>query len=294
MRVNLNSMSDLLVALNQNKLQSQQASIEVATGRSVNAPSDNPTASALLVQNNDEATFNTSYLKTLGALQNQLSSADAALSSIGTVLQQAVTVGLSGTATLTDSGRAAIATQLQGIQAQLISLANGSYAGNYMFAGTNTNTPPFVVDNTSPSGVSYVGNTTVNQVSIGSGYTLAVNVPGSQIFTAPGHDIFLNMSNLITALQTNTGISAAVTSLSTASLYVSGQRGFFSNALTQAASQTTSLNANTTQIGQAQVDLAGADFATAASNLTQANIGTQATLAAIAKFAANSLFDYIK
>ena len=36
--------------------------------------------------------------------------------------------------------RAAIATQIQGIQSQLLSLANLSYQGNYVFGGTATQT----------------------------------------------------------------------------------------------------------------------------------------------------------
>ena len=42
MRVNPNPMPDLLAALNQTQLESQQASLEISTGRSVNQPSDNP------------------------------------------------------------------------------------------------------------------------------------------------------------------------------------------------------------------------------------------------------------
>ena len=56
-----------------------------------------------------------------------------------------------------------------------MSLANTTYEGNYIFAGTATNAPPYVVDATAPSGVNYKGNTDVNEVSIGNGYKLAVN-----------------------------------------------------------------------------------------------------------------------
>lgn len=294
MRVNPNAMPNLLAALNQNKLFAQKAALEVATGQRVNQPSDDPTAAALLIDNNDQATFNTSYLKSIQSVQGQLSIADSTLSSIGTVLQQAITLGLSGTATLTDSGRATIANEIQGAKDQFLSLTNSSYGGNRLFAGTATATPPFVADSASPSGITYVGNTGVNQVPIGSGYTIATNMPGSQLFTAPGHDVFLAMSNLITALQTNTGIPAAITSLTAANAYVSAQRAFYGNATNQATAQTATLNANTVQIGQQAVDIGGADFSTAATNLTQAQVGTQATLAAIAKFAQNSLFDFLK
>jgi flagellar hook-associated protein 3 FlgL len=295
MRVNPNPITDLLASLNQAKLESQQASIEVSTGRSVNQPSDNPTAAALLVQNNDQATFTAGYLQSLTSVQGQLSTADSTLGSVVTALQRAITLGVEGAnGTLSDADRTAIATELQGIQSQLVSLGNASYQGRYVFAGTNTNTPPFVVDNTVPSGVRYVGNTDVNQVAAGSGYKLAVNVPGSQLFSTTGSDVFLAVNNLIQALQTNTGIGDAVTAVGTASTYLSAQRVFYGNAGNQVQSQTTYLNTAKLQISQQENTLGGADFAAAASNLTQSQVDTQATLAAISKLSQNNLFDYIK
>jgi flagellar hook-associated protein 3 FlgL len=295
MRVNPNPIPDLLAALNQTKLETQQATTEIATGRSVNQPSDNPTAAALLVENNDQATFNSGYLQSLDSVQGQLSTADSSLSAVVTALQRAISLGVEGgNGTLSDGDRAAISTELQGVQSQLVSLANTSYQGHFVFAGTNTSTPPFVVDHTVPSGVNYVGNPGVNQVSVGSGYKLAVNVPGSQLFSAAGNDVFLSINNLIQALQTNTGIGDAVSAVGAASNYISAQRVFYGNAGNQAQSQTTYLNTAKLQISQQQNTLGGADLAVAATNLAQAGIDTQATLAAISKLSQNNLFDYLK
>jgi flagellar hook-associated protein 3 FlgL len=288
-------MPDLLEALNQSQLETQQAMLEISSGRSVNQPSDNPTAAALLVENNDQATFNSGYLQSIGTVQGQLSTADSTLSSVVSALQRAISLGVEGAnGTLSDSDRASIANELQGIQSQLVSLANASYEGRYVFAGTNTNTPPFVVDNTMPSGVSYVGNTDVNQVAIGNGNKLAINQPGSQLFSAPGSDVFLAINNLIQALQSNTGIADAVTSLGAANSYLSAQRVFYGNAANQAQSQSTYLNAAKLQIAQQQNTLGGADLAAAATNLARSQIDTQATLATISKLTENNLFSYLK
>src|SRR5271157_485183 len=177
MRVNPNPMPELLAALNQTELEAQQAQLQISTGKSVNEPSDNPTAAAQLVENNDQATFSNGYLQSLSAVQGQFSTADSTLGSVTSALQQALSLGVeAGGGTLSAGDLSAIAIQLQGIQTQLVSLANTPYEGNYLFAGTLTNTPPFVVG-PGPDGVNYVGNTDVNQVSIGSGYNLAINLP---------------------------------------------------------------------------------------------------------------------
>jgi flagellar hook-associated protein 3 FlgL len=294
MRVNPNPLPDLLAALNQTQLEAQEAALQISTGKSVNEPSDNPTAAGLLVENNDQATFNSGYLQSIGAVQGQLSTANSTLSSVTSALQQAISLGVEGAnGTVSASDRAAIVIQLQGIQSQLVTLANTTYEGNYVFGGSITNTAPYVVDATSPSGVDYVGNSDVNEVSIGNGYKLAVNQPGSQLFSASGNDVFLAVNNLITALH-NSGISTAVNAVTSASSYLSAQAVFYGNATDQTQSQTTYLNAAQLQISEQQNTLGGVDLATAASDLEQSNTDTQAALAAISKFSQNNLFNYLQ
>jgi len=119
------------------------------------------------------------------------------------------TEGANGT--LSDANRQAVADQLIGIRDQVLSLANQTYQGSYVFAGTASSTQPFVLDATQPDGVKYNGNTHVNSVTISQGHTIPVNVPGSQIFTNPAGDVLGSLNGLITALQTNTGLPAANT-----------------------------------------------------------------------------------
>jgi flagellar hook-associated protein 3 FlgL len=295
MRVNPDPMPDLLAALNQTQVEAQEAALQISTGKSVNVPSDNPTAAGLLVENNDQATFTSGYLQSISAVQGQLSTASSTLSSITSALQQAISLGVEGASgTVSASDQVAIVAQLQGIQSQLVSLANATYQGNYVFGGSITNTVPYMVDATSPSGVDYVGNSDVNKVSIGNGYKLAVNQPGSQLFSAPGSDVFLAVNNLIQAVQTNTGIGTAVNAVSAASSYLSAQTVFYGNATDQTQSQTNYLNAAQLQISQQQNTLGGVNLATAANNLDQSNTDTQAALAAITKFSQNNLFDYLQ
>ncbi|MGB7640311.1 MAG: flagellar hook-associated protein FlgL, partial [Terriglobales bacterium] len=207
MRVNPNPMPDLLAALNQTELQEQQAALQISTGRSVNVPSDDPAAAALLVENNDEATFNTGYLQDLTTISSQLSAADSTLSSVQSALQQAISLGVEGgNGTLSDADRAAIVAQLQDIQSQVVSLANTSYQGNYLFSGTATGTAPYSASATDPSGLTYNGNSGIDQVAVGNGYQLAINQPGSALFSAPGNSVFLALNNLITAVQSDTGV----------------------------------------------------------------------------------------
>jgi flagellar hook-associated protein 3 FlgL len=284
MRVQPNPMPDLLAALNRTRLDTQQALLELSSNRRVNQPSDDPAAAAILVQNHDQTISTARYIQSLSSIQGQFQTADSTLSSVILVMQRALTLGVQGAnGTLSDSDRAAVTSELQGIKDQLISLANTTFQGRALFAGTMINSPPFVPDNTSPSGVRYDGNAAVNAVQIGDGYRIAVNKPGSQLFMAPGHDVFQAMTGLVQAMQSNTGFTAAMSSLRDAFDYTSGQRVFYGNTLNQAQAQSTYLGSAKLQLSQQENNLVAADLADAASRLVNSETATNATLAAIGR-----------
>jgi flagellar hook-associated protein 3 FlgL len=62
-----------------------------------------------------------------------------------TSLNSAATLGISGAnGTVSIANKQAIAAQVQGVLTNVISLANTSYQGIYLFGGTASSTPPFV------------------------------------------------------------------------------------------------------------------------------------------------------
>jgi flagellar hook-associated protein 3 FlgL len=295
MRVNPNPTPDLLAALNLTRQTTQDALLQLASGRRVNQPSDDPAAAAVLVDNHDQTTFTNRYVQTLSSITGQFQTADSAISSVISSLTQALTLGVeAANGPLSDADRAAIATELTGIRDQLVSLGNTSFEGTPLFAGTNTGSPPYVLDNTVPSGVRYDGNDNVNHVQIGDGYTIAANKSGSQLFTAAGHDVFQAITGLIAAVQSNTGIDTAVNTVRDSFDYISTQRVFYGNTLNQAQTQTTNLGNVKVQLAQQENTLASADIESAASRLVNSQAATNATLSAIGKISQLSLFDFLK
>ena len=164
-----------------------------------------------------------------------------------------------------------------------------------MFAGTATSTLPFVLNSALPGGVQYNGNSGVDSLDIAQGSTIAINVPGSQIFTNPAGNVIGSLNGLITALQTNTGIGAAVTNVQQASSELNTQSVFFGNALQQLNSTQTYLNNNKTQLATQENAFIGVDLAAAATNLSQATTATNAVLAATNQVLSTlNLLNYIK
>lgn len=295
MRVNPNPTPDLIAAIELTQQQINNDLLQISSGQSVNVPSDNPAASALLVQNADQTSEVDQYLRSIGSVQGEMQNTDATLSSVITALQRAISLGVEGAnGTLNATDRAALANEVQGIQSQLVSLANLSYQGKFVFAGTASQAPPYVLDPSTASGVRYVGNSTVNKITVGDHFSVQTNVPGSQIFSSSGSDMFLAIQNLITNLQSGNNVGDSVTQVTNAYNHINMQRVFYGNAVNQLTSQQSYLNSENTQLAQQQSTLGGADMAAVLSDLTKGETSLQATLAATARTGQTNLFDYLK
>jgi len=293
-RVNPFPMPDLLAALENLQQQQSTATLEMGTGSTINKPSDDPAGAAQMVQIQNASSQVDSYQQSIGSINTQLSTADSTLSSVVTVLQRALSLGVQGAnGTLSDSDRTAIVDELSGIQGELMSLANATYQGQYLFAGT-AETQPFVADPNAASGVSYKGNSGTNLVTIGNGYQVQVNVPGSQIFDGPGADVFQAIHDLISALNANSEIPNAVTEVTNAYNYVTSQRVFYGNAMNQVQTQQGFLATEKVDLSQQENTVAGADMAAVATQVTSDETAINATLSAISSMPRTSLFDYLK
>jgi flagellar hook-associated protein 3 FlgL len=294
MRINPNITSDLLAAVNNAQEQQNTAMLQMASGRRVNKPSDDPAAAAVLVQNQAQSDAVDQYLRSADSIRAQLQTTDSTLNSVVLALTRAISLGVQGAnGPLSDANRASVVGELNGIQEQLLSLANLSFQGQFVFAGTATQTQPFVVDATQPSGVRYDGNNGANSVEVGNGISMQTNLPGSQMFTKPGSDTFQAIHDLITALQTNTGIGAAVTGVRGAFDQITAQRVFYGNALNQLQAQQTYLNSDKLQLSQQQNTVGGANMTAAATNLLSAQNARTAALEVAGRIAQSSLFDFL-
>ena len=137
MRVNPDMSGDVLSAIWQTQSQENTALQQMSTGKRVNVPSDDPLAAAQMVGNQDQSNRTDQYLQNIDTLTSQLQTADGALSSVVQALTQAITLGVQGQPELCrQANRQQIVQNLQGIQSQLVQLANTSVGGNYLFGGT--------------------------------------------------------------------------------------------------------------------------------------------------------------
>lgn len=296
MRVDPNMVPNMLDAIQQSETTLSTALQQVATGKSVNVPSDNPSAAADMVQNTMETAAVDQYTQNVSGVLSTVQTADSSLSSVVSSLTQAVSLGTEGAnGTNSAANQQEIAVQVQGILSSVVSQANATYQGTYLFGGTASTTAPYTADPLSPSGYTYNGNNDVNLVQIGDNLSVQVNLPGSQIFSNANTGVIGSLSSLVSALQSgNTAaIGTATTAVNAALSYVSQQRVVYGNAESQLNAQDTYLQSETVTLASQENSLIGVDEATAATNLSQAETANNAALAAAAKVLPDTLLNYI-
>jgi flagellin-like hook-associated protein FlgL len=214
--------------------QSQQAlataTEQVSTGLRVNQLSDDPAASANMVLSLGVSANVDAYTSNISSALPQMQTADASISSMVTSLNTAVTLGTQGaTGTNSAANTQAIAAQVAGELTSVISQANTSFQGVFLFGGTESTTPPFVAASTtytsskgsialplaSSAGLTNGSVTTVSDATTGDTFT----------FKATGGD---TVASLITAI--GNAVSAGTLSAgTTATINASGQLSIGTN-----------------------------------------------------------------
>src|ERR1700682_5161914 len=166
------NQAQFLAALTQLESNLSQTQNQISTNLAFTAPSQNPVAAGN-VNNYDQALAQSQqYDSNARSAQNRLSTEDTALAQVQTELQSLRDLALqANNASVSSSGRTAIAAQATQIQKSLLSLANTQDGnGEYIFGGFTTNNQPFTL---TASGANYAGDQGQRQVQIAPGHTLA-------------------------------------------------------------------------------------------------------------------------
>lgn len=292
MRVDPFYTQTLVSSLDQAQAREQQLTSELSSGMRISSLSDDPVAAGENVLLLSRIQRDDSFTETSSLVHGQLQVADSVL---GQVLDQLTTaIGLATSAnngTLNASNLKSISNQLAGIVAEVTSLANTNYQGQYIFSGGENSTQPFVTDSSSaPSVTTYYGDSNINYLTTPTGQSIQLNVPGNQTFTS----VFTALNNLVADYADGVSTSASVldtTALSSALNDVSQQRVILDNSITRLTAADQTVSNEQTQITSAQTNLVQADVAQVATDLSLSETQQAALEAVITKLGSGSLFD---
>ena len=311
MRVTSTMFPDALIGqlglLSTRQLQLQN---EAATGLRVQNPADDPAAMRRALDMQAQSKLITQYQTNITSLQNQA----AATSSVTSSLQK-ITDRVNEIATLTDGTKSqqdlnAYATEVNQLIQQAAQLVNSKNAGEYLFGGTRSDVPPFVVATDSSSNVTsvtYQGNTSVNSSEIAEGLTISAQTLGANTTgsgptglitdSRTGADLFSHLISLQTHLLA--GDTASIASTDRPQLTADENNMISQTAtiaalqarLTAASSMATGRSATLTQSISNETN---ADIAQTMVQLSQTQTAYQAALQSGAKILSLSLLDYLR
>jgi flagellar hook-associated protein 3 FlgL len=288
--------------------QMNTAETDLSSGLRVNKASDAPQSVADIFQARADLGNATQVDQNLTLVQAQAQAADSALQSAVQLMDNASSLGLQGSGgsftAASSTQQATLATQVQGLISQMVSISRTAVDGVYIFSGDQGGSPAYQVDPSSPNGVDRLITTqqATAEASDPTGIRFQVaktaqdlfdNRDSSDNFTP--QNVFASLQNLQNALQggNSSTIAQAVDGVNTAAAYLNQQLGFYGEAENRISSAITLAQKFQVQAQTQLSNLQDADVPTEALQLTQTTTAMNAAMSAEAKQPTTSLFDYL-
>ena len=183
MRISTGTLYDSGVSsmqLQTNRLfQTQQ---QIASGRRILTPGDDPVAAARVLEVSQSQSINTQYSVNIGTASDSLGLEEATLGSVSGVLQDVRDIVIhAGDPTLSPSDRASLAGDLRNRYQELLGLANSTDGGGqYLFSGYQGGVRPF--SESAPGVVVYNGDPGQRLIQVSLSRQMAVSDAGVDVF----------------------------------------------------------------------------------------------------------------
>ena len=196
-----------MTSIQSSKARLSELTAQASSGLRVTKPSDDPGATASIMGVLSQQQANTQYGTNISDGLGWLSTADSALTSAQSLVQQAsdLVVQAANSGTSSPAGRSAIATQLASIRDQLLSTANTSYLGRPVFAGTSDTGTAFSTTTDASGATTYAydgtaGAAVTRRTGTGATGTVTVSADGAAAFGTGDASVFAKIQKVIDAL----------------------------------------------------------------------------------------------
>jgi flagellar hook-associated protein 3 FlgL len=285
-----------------NLLSSQEYQLEneASTGQAITAPSDNPVGMAEAMNLQTQNSADTQYAQNISTLQTRATIAGNALTSLQTISEKASEIAASADGTANPTQLQADAGQVTQLIQQAAQLMNTQDGSEYVFGGTASSSAPYTVNtdaNGNVTGVTYSGNTEVNQSDIAQNMAISVDAPGENNTGSGARGVIsdsrygADFFNHLISLQNDllSGNTSAVSSTDASNItkddnniiYQVATNGAAQSRLTAAASFASSQQSG---IQTSLTNVAGVDLTQTMTQLSQTQNSYQAALQTSSQF----------
>jgi flagellar hook-associated protein 3 FlgL len=288
----------------QNSLAKSQA--ELSQGKQVLNPSDAPDQAATIQRLKSILSKQDSYQAGLNSVKARLEGEDSTLQSVSNLLMRSKEVSIqANTDTLSPANRKAIATELQAVRDQLLSLANTrDNNGNYLFSGSRVSQPAF----SGPAGTSpvYQGDQTKMYVPVSEQRSIPTNRTGTDAFVSvsrtdtlgvtSGVGFFQAMDDLIASVSNSihTGMSRGIGEMDSLLQGLSLAQATVGSDLKVIDQQTTVIESTVLNLKTTLSSVEDLDYASAITKMNQQMLSLEAAQSSFAKMSQLNLFNYLK
>jgi len=287
--------TQMLRNVNNNLMRMEKLQDQLSTGRRINKPSDDPVGISFSLRYRSELEANDQYIKNVDSAVSWLEYTDTLLGQAGSVMQRARELAVQGAnKTNPQDAMNSIASEIDQLKEQMLTIANSSFNGKYVFNGELTDVKPYSEDDPGAD----VTDTGKIQYEIGVGVRLAVNVTGNEVFGPAGaeNNIFVALTQLSEDLR-NSDFDAVSDAIETidermdAFLGIRADIGAKTNRIQLAEQRLGDIEVNLTNLQSKTED---ADLAEVITNLKMDENVYQASLSAGSRLIQPSLIDFLR
>jgi flagellar hook-associated protein 3 FlgL len=244
MRITEQTRAALLVqGLDQYSTTLNTLSQELATGKKVNQPSDDPVATAAIMRTNTYIADLNENLSVINSAQSFSQSASTVMSTSSSTLSNVQTLATQAcNGTESASNLQALGTQVNQYLESLVQDANSQLDGSYLFSGTATDTAPIAVTRDAQSniqGITYQGSDTGLTYPVSQDRSSAVSVTAQAAYM----NVLAAVKQLRDDLDNTQGLSSA------------NQQAALSNDLSAINAAQSSFTAQAAEVGTYQSQL---------------------------------------
>jgi flagellar hook-associated protein 3 FlgL len=276
------------------KVRLSQLQEQATTGSKVSKPSDDPAAAAAALQVRAQQRANAQYGTNIDDGLGWLSTVDASLSSSENIVRQAIDLTTQGanSGTMSPASREAIATQLDGLKADLLGQANTKYLGRTVFAGNSDAGAAFDAATYAYSGTS---GSTVNRRVSGT-ETVPVSADGAAAFGTGPSSVFSVIDGISAALRSgdDAAVTTGLSSLQTSMTALSGQHAVVGAHYARLQQARTENGDVSTALETQRSGIEDADTAQTLIDLKSQELTYQTALAVTGQTISHTLMDYLR
>lgn len=214
-RITQNMLNNQLMRnLNSNMVRMNNSQNQLATGRRINKPSDDPVGIAFALRYRSEISANEQYESNANAAVSWMDYTDVTLSQAGDVLQRVRELTVqAANGTNSAESLSAIESEITQLTEQIVTIGNSEFNGKQVFNGQFTDKKPYTLANAENESTD---DKDIN-FELGAGVKIGISVTGNKVFGEAGmkDNLFFVLKDIQNKMEASDykGLSDSIASL---------------------------------------------------------------------------------